>query len=1298
MTANGGHDRNAHPGDRRPALAGAARQAPARACATNPAPRRVRAARATLIAWAGLSVTAITLPSRVAAEAPQAGAAPGAERFAATRREDLRSRVLVLEGRALVRTPAAVMRFQPETETWTTLAAEDGLPPPPLLSLRQAGEDLWVTGPGASVTDPRYDDWQFYPPEEAWAGAWVYAAESDDDYAYAATERGMARFDRYILEWEPLVDPREEKAPVWDVAVGDERVWFAFTGGVAEYRKQTESFRVDRQLGSLEAPDVLALRQTTGYLWAITREGLARYDKQLETWTSFRTGIDLPDTRLHQVTASGEDLWLACDDGIWRFRADCGIWRRDEACEQMPGSRVYALSVQNGFWVVTDQAFAWYEEASGRWIDFTAHLPQLTPSPSIDLAWVGDALLVAGEDRIVTALREGATSPRLFTYRGEPIAASSRAAGRAAGGEAVREARSWRPFLDESGVGVRHSDEEYLLLKGGATVYVQNDHDEDGSGDDGFGTLFSETRYDLTLSGRTGGGRVVSGYYDTTDPDNETYLLSYRGTREDVLRSASAGELDQQFFNTELGPETGIRGATARLELGPRSEQTRRRRVTADAWVGERRTFPGRHVFYEHQPVYRLRHQHLVPESEILRIDREELLPVTDYTIDWENGIFILADHVLLDEDTAIEVTYTYEEQDEDVSTRPAAEDPLLVASQVGLAPSDLLFAGVGATGWTDTAGRDAMSVDANARFEAKGDGYLLRISPEIALSRHEAPAKQVSSNQAASGANIRAASEGAATADAEQGVARALSLQGRYRGLEVTATHRDLGEDFVTLEDRRTLLGRLREESRVEARWNLPHDLQATLDWNRVASDSVGAEPTGPDSTGANSVPDLRNAGGEGSENLLIGGLWLRRGGFPNLGVRHGQVWVDSLGHRQEKRITRGELEINPDPARLRGLGIQRLWLRAYVQRNDRRQEDDADRPVGERRVTDLSFVRLNGSAGTPLSWNLDLENRFTYRPDGALASGLSRRQSVDLSLQTRPHASVDALLGWEAERDLDYRERGGSDGFTAKRDWVVTSLLYPGRVHTALLPLSFRIEARVGQAEEGAAGTPHPSSAVLWRPADARDRRTESEDGLLESRLQVLPWLRLIDRFERERDTASAQAYTDREVARFENRFEIRPSAGLLTLRYVHTRTEEQTRADATLETATTTRRGAAEWSQVWGRGISTYFVLDAARTRAPYPKPTWEVSPQTRVTYRHSALRLDASAGVHYSYVETYTGAGDGSPARRTDQRGVRLDTSIRIQPLRILTLKLLYNLELPQVGAQTHELDLRLMIRA
>jgi hypothetical protein len=714
-----------------------------------------------------------------------------------------------------------------------------------------------------------------------------------------------------------------------------------------------------------------------------------------------------------------------------------------------------------------------------------------------------------------------------------------------------------------------------------------------------------------------------------------------------------------------------------RAETGGRSGEIRRRLVTADAWAGERRSYPGRRLFFGSQSYYDLDQHNLVPNSEVIRLDREILRPAIDYTINWEIGTFTLAEQLLLSDDSAIEVSYLYEIASD---VAPAtidsslSNDRAVVAGEVGLAPGDRLFVGVTGADWAAAPGRRAQNLGVNARFEEKRADRLLRIAPELAVSGGDST-----------------------------GLAAAINLQARRGGLELTATHRDLDANFTSTEDLRTRLGRLRRETRLLARLDATARLQGTLEWEDARSDI--ALPAAADGAAGGAVSGTAcgatgGPAGSGREALLIGSARYLRDGLPNLGLRYGRVLVDSLGQRQEKRISRAELEINPSAERLRATGIRRLWLRAFFQRTGREAAQAPDIFGNTQRTTDHTFVRLNGSAGGPLSWNIDWEERLTYRPQRRGVHGLEREQSLDGALQSRPHPALDAYLRWEASRDLQWRERGGTDGFGVMRQLTSSTQLYPGYLAAPLRPFTLRMDLTRTGHEAGATGEPPPGGESLWQSASQASRRSSGRDDAFEARAQICAWARFIQQVRRERtrgDLAGTIATTRNRLV--ESRLELRPTGGLLTLRAIDQRGDDHQRTGIAPDSTTKdehTRRFAAEWSTTWGGGLLTYVAFDASRTRDLHPLPRHDYSPQFRITLRRGEGRFDASFGTTYRYAETLI-ERDGREARG-ERRTLDLTLSLSARLVRLFTLKLLHQMTLERDERAQLRIDLRLMVRA
>ena len=93
--------------------------------------------------------------------------------------------------------------------------------------------------------------------------------------------------------------------------------------------------------------------------------------------------------------------------------------------------------------------------------------------------------------------------------------------------------------------------------------------------------------------------------------------------------------------------------------------------------------------------IFQLSHENIVPGSERVTVDRVLQRPDVDYSLLPTSGLFIFFEHVLLDEDSVIEVAYQYEVEE---GASGGDDEPVIVAGQVGVAPGDAQYYGANAS------------------------------------------------------------------------------------------------------------------------------------------------------------------------------------------------------------------------------------------------------------------------------------------------------------------------------------------------------------------------------------------------------------------------------------------------------------------------------------------------------------------------------------------------------------------------------------------------------------------------
>jgi len=228
------------------------------------------------------------------------------------------------------------------------------------------------------------------------------------------------------------------------------------------------------------------------------------------------------------------------------------------------------------------------------------------------------------------------------------------------------------------------------------------------------------------------------------------------------------------------------------------------------------------------------------------------------------------------------------------------------------------------------------------------------------------------------------------------------------------------------------------------------------------------------------------------------------------------------------------------------------------------------------------------------------------------------------------------------------------------------------------------------------GQTGEKLPGSKALWSSVDHASEQHDNRHTTLESRLQITSWLRLIDRLETSTgDDRNASGASSTEHRLFENRFEIRPRGGLVTIRFLTGR-DKSSEIIENKRKETTDSRLSSEWTHIWGRGWQSYAALEVQRSSDHHPLPMRSWSPQIQGTYHHSKWDLNASLRLKYTYQESYN--RQEPPYFRYIDREMNISSTLDLRPHQILGLKIVHSLICPRGKNWDHNLKIRLMIRA
>ena len=608
-----------------------------------------------------------------------------------------------------------------------------------------------------------------------------------EDYVWVGSERGAARFDRLIEQWEYLplkrADWSEGTSRVYKIQPVGEYVYLATEAGILRFDNQTETLLFYGSKDGLKAGKYRDLRRIGDELWCFGESGIDVYSTSQRNWSflgikqGFRSkewrdieeiegdlyflhsgGIDIcevssrrvypfeRESRLSSFDArdfygSTSELWFATDRGLLRYQAE---------------------NVQTGQsenWILYDQSRGATGEAFHRLAGAGSNIFARSPD-GIDVLDVKSEIYIA---------------PLIFPEKTHGLE-------KTAGFPQVK----W----DEQGLRMAPSASVDLGLTGNYSYLIRTDEDE--SSDRHRGRLQPYLNHSS--------GRSINGLYDNTDPDEIFYGGTYRGKDGDLLRRIEAGNRVQ--FSQTLDPffgRTTLRGATAMLEAGPRSE-TKKRNLFRSNWTfGEVITHSTREFFSGTQgPIYTLKHRDLLVGSAEVSLNGR-ILSEDEYTLNYTLGqlFFTFSGWELLNEGDIIEVFYQYRLNDDEIGET-------LGGGEVILSSGDVLQVAVSAFDKSPNyAQADSIGEDSNGGFQggqivAEARGHLLNGEGQITIGT------------------------GASSVDSNEESAYSGFIEGNFNRGPWTLNGRllALSDSLATLEDRSTEFGYLEGEDELGIRF----------------------------------------------------------------------------------------------------------------------------------------------------------------------------------------------------------------------------------------------------------------------------------------------------------------------------------------------------------------------------------------------------------------------------------------------------------------------------------------------
>ena len=313
-----------------------------------------------------------------------------------------------------------VKRYERATKTWRSYTEAQGMASRSGQWIAADGEGVWTSGgssyswvsdrgtSGVSYYQPIDDTWMIYDRRKGLRVNWTRYGQISDDYVWCFGWSGINRYNKAGKSWTSFT--QSDGLPESSVeAVGEDSDGFwVGTGskGVLKYSNASGAWTTFIVEDGLVHDSVwrYQLKVDTKYVWVGTSEGLSRYDKEKQIWTSFTKPTTLADRRAVAVATDSRYVWVGTYRGLSRYDKRYDRWKHfqqleeeserdeedngdeededEEEKNELVDNNVIDLSVDKRYiWIATEGGVGRYDKIANRFESYTKE----NQLPSVDI-------------------------------------------------------------------------------------------------------------------------------------------------------------------------------------------------------------------------------------------------------------------------------------------------------------------------------------------------------------------------------------------------------------------------------------------------------------------------------------------------------------------------------------------------------------------------------------------------------------------------------------------------------------------------------------------------------------------------------------------------------------------------------------------------------------------------------------------------------------------------------------------------------------------------------------------------
>lgn len=484
--------------------------------------------------------------------------------------------VVEAENKVWIATPNGLFQYNSDDDSYKRYIIPGNPNSQAVREIEYNDEWIWcVMDSSLAAMHIRLNEWLIFNEKTGLPSNRVTGIDFTDDYIYISTDKGAARYDLLIEEWENLANEELNGKPVRDVIVIDDVVWFFTDHSASEYSPGYEKWR-HQEISSDPELRISMAYYFNKRIWLISNQGLVQFNPELRSF-QFHTHPYLQPGSILEIFTEDENNWIIANQGLYMFGYESEMWNEFEANAYLENKHIVNGYVDDSeVWIFTDRDVHVYDRDEKDW-QVLDYVSGLTSTAFLTGYISGGMAFLINEQSIEHRLTE---EDNWYFYEIKQYGDDGGLAGK----------KILKNLFDNEAGGYIPLGSKKWSWEGTRMTYIYDLENTFPNSGSTLTDLTSGFRLDVKSQFAITENRTISGYFNNIDYSETMYGVRYRSKENDLLREFNWGDYRHEPGLVPFGETASMFGSNIWLQAGKKTEKYKRSLFTVKAQTGQKRS------------------------------------------------------------------------------------------------------------------------------------------------------------------------------------------------------------------------------------------------------------------------------------------------------------------------------------------------------------------------------------------------------------------------------------------------------------------------------------------------------------------------------------------------------------------------------------------------------------------------------------------------------------------------------------------------------------------------------------